>query len=51
MALAWLLKDKRVSSVLIGVSRPAQLTDSLQCLKNIEFSVEELAAIELILQG
>jgi L-glyceraldehyde 3-phosphate reductase len=51
MALAWLLKDKRVSSVLIGVSRPAQLTDSLQCLKNVEFSVEELAAIESILKG
>ena len=50
MALAWLLKDKRVSSVLIGVSRPVQLTDSLQCLNNIEFSAEELAAIESILK-
>ncbi len=50
MALAWLLKDSRVSSVLIGVSRPAQLADSLQCLQNIEFSAEELAAIETILK-
>ncbi|WP_133272735.1 L-glyceraldehyde 3-phosphate reductase [Hymenobacter radiodurans] len=32
MALAWILKDPRVTSVLIGASRPAQLQDSLQCL-------------------
>jgi len=49
MALAWLLKDSRVTSVLIGASRPAQLTDSLKCLDNIEFSAEELAKIEEIL--
>jgi L-glyceraldehyde 3-phosphate reductase len=49
MALAWLLKDQRVTSVLIGASRPEQLTDSLKCLDNIEFSKEELALIEAIL--
>jgi L-glyceraldehyde 3-phosphate reductase len=49
MALAWLLKDSRVTSVLIGASRPEQLTDSLQCLNNIEFSAEELVKIEEIL--
>jgi L-glyceraldehyde 3-phosphate reductase len=49
MALAWLLKDSRVTSVLIGASRPAQLTDSLKCLDNIEFSDEELKKIENIL--
>ena len=49
MALAWLLKDHRVTSVLIGASRPEQLTDSLKCLDNIEFSKEELALIEAIL--
>ena len=49
MALAWLLKDHRVTSVLIGASRPEQLTDSLRCLDNIEFSKEELAQIEAIL--
>jgi L-glyceraldehyde 3-phosphate reductase len=49
MALAWLLKDHRVTSVLIGASRPEQLTDSLKCLDNIEFSKEELAQIEAIL--
>ncbi|MBV8389286.1 MAG: L-glyceraldehyde 3-phosphate reductase [Mucilaginibacter sp.] len=50
MALAWLLKDHRVTSVLIGASRPAQLADSLKCLDNIEFSKEELAKIEGILK-
>ena len=50
MSLAWLLKDNRVTSVLIGASRPEQLADSLQCLDNIVFSEEELKAIEQILQ-
>src|SRR5450432_3315718 len=49
MALAWLLKDNRVTSVLIGASRPEQLADSLKCLDNIVFSGEELAKIETIL--
>jgi L-glyceraldehyde 3-phosphate reductase len=49
MALAWILKDPRVTSVLIGASRPAQLLDSLQCLKSPEFSQEDLSAIEQIL--
>ncbi|MBF9237616.1 L-glyceraldehyde 3-phosphate reductase [Hymenobacter sp. BT683] len=50
MALAWLLKDPRVTSVLIGASRPEQLTDSLRCLESAAFSPEELAGIEQILQ-
>ena len=50
MALAWLLKDSRVTSVLIGASRPEQLADSLKCLDNIEFSKEELDKIESILK-
>ncbi|WP_259071377.1 L-glyceraldehyde 3-phosphate reductase [Mucilaginibacter sp. X4EP1] len=49
MALAWLLKDQRITSVLIGASRPEQLIDSLKCLDNIGFSKEELAQIEEIL--
>jgi L-glyceraldehyde 3-phosphate reductase len=49
MALAWLLKDERVTSVLIGASSPAQLLDSVDCLKNLQFSNEELASIETIL--
>jgi L-glyceraldehyde 3-phosphate reductase len=50
MALSWLLKDERVTSVLIGASKPAQLADSLKCLDNIKFSAEELAKIETILK-
>jgi L-glyceraldehyde 3-phosphate reductase len=50
MALAWLLKDKRVTSVLIGASKPEQLADSLRCQDNINFSEKELAAIEAILK-
>jgi L-glyceraldehyde 3-phosphate reductase len=50
MALAWLLKDERVTSVLIGASKPEQLLDSLKCLENIQFSTEELAEIETILK-
>jgi L-glyceraldehyde 3-phosphate reductase len=51
MALAWLLKDKRVTSVLIGASKPEQLADSLKCQDNINFSTEELSAIEVILKS
>jgi L-glyceraldehyde 3-phosphate reductase len=49
MALAWLLKDKRVTSVLVGASSVQQLDDNLGCLKNLSFSRDELAAIEGIL--
>lgn len=50
MALSWLLKDKRVTSVLIGISKPEQLVDSLHCLSNTQFSDDELNAIENILR-
>jgi L-glyceraldehyde 3-phosphate reductase len=50
MALAWLLKDKRVTSVLIGASSPAQLADSLKSLRNTSFSSDELERIETILK-
>jgi L-glyceraldehyde 3-phosphate reductase len=49
MALSWLLKDNRVTSVLIGASKPEQLADSLKCMSNIQFSGEELKRIETIL--
>lgn len=51
MALAWLLKDYRVTSVLIGASRVSQLEDSLKCLDNLDFSHDELQQIENILLG
>lgn len=50
MALAWLLKDDRVTSVLIGASKSEQLLDSIACLNNLHFSTEELQQIESILQ-
>jgi len=50
MALAWILRDKRITSVLIGVSKPEQVTDSLQCFRNIWFSEDELTEIGRILQ-
>ncbi|WP_200979195.1 L-glyceraldehyde 3-phosphate reductase [Echinicola sp. 20G] len=50
MALSWLLKDERVTSVLIGVSKTSQLEDSLKCLDNLAFTTEELNKIEDILK-
>lgn len=49
MALAWILRDPRVTSVLIGASKPEQLTDSLKSLERIAFEQSELSAIESIL--
>ena len=51
MAIAWLLKDPRITSVLIGVSNVAQLDDNLKTLNNLKFSEEELKKIEFILTG
>jgi L-glyceraldehyde 3-phosphate reductase len=50
MALAWILKDKRITSVLIGASRPEQVTDSIGCLDNLVFSEDELSKINKILK-
>ncbi len=50
MAIAWLLKDSRVTSVLIGASSVAQLNDNLQAQKNLYFTGEELEEIEGILK-
>jgi len=46
MALAWVLRDVRVTSVLIGASSVTQLEDSLACTQNLEFSPEELRKID-----
>lgn len=51
MAIAWLLKDKRVTSVLVGASSAKQLSNSIDALKNTAFTSEELAGIETILAG
>ncbi|CAN5479930.1 L-glyceraldehyde 3-phosphate reductase [soil metagenome] len=49
MALAWILKDKRITSVLLGVSKPEQVLDSIRCLENYSFTTEELDRIKKIL--
>lgn len=46
MAIAWALRDPRVTSALIGARNVEQLSDSLKSLKNLEFSAEELANID-----
>jgi len=46
MAIAWVLRDPRVTSALIGAHSVAQLDDSLKALDNLAFTVEELAAID-----
>jgi L-glyceraldehyde 3-phosphate reductase len=46
MALAWTLRDPRMTSTLIGTSSIAQLEDSLGALQNLEFSADELAEID-----
>ena len=51
MAIAWLLKDKRVTSVLIGASSVNQLQDNLGALKDLLFDEQELLLIEQILKG
>lgn len=50
MAVAWLLKDPRITSVLVGASSPAQLLDSMGAIKNLAFAPEELDAIEAVLK-
>lgn len=46
MALSWVLKDKTVTSVLIGASSSEQILDDLKCIDNTEFSAEELKMID-----
>jgi L-glyceraldehyde 3-phosphate reductase len=50
MALAWLLKDSRVTSVLIGARTLEQLNDNLGTLENLDFSRDELKKIETVIK-
>ena len=49
MALAWVLKDEMVTSVIIGASSVAQLADNLKAIENTKFTAEELETIQRIL--
>ena len=46
MALAWTLRDKRVTSALIGASSPEQVSDSVRALDNLSFTADELKEID-----
>lgn len=48
MALAWILKDGVVTSVLIGASKPEQILDNIKAVNHISFSEEELKKIDEI---
>lgn len=50
MALAWILKDERMTSVIIGASSVEQLNNNIKCIDNLVFSAEELSQIEDILK-
>ncbi|MEO8961683.1 MAG: L-glyceraldehyde 3-phosphate reductase [Ginsengibacter sp.] len=50
IALAWILKDERITSVVLGASKPRQVLESVEAIQNIHFTEEELDKIELILK-
>jgi L-glyceraldehyde 3-phosphate reductase len=50
LALAWTLRDPRVTSALIGASRPEQIIENVGALKNLSFSADELAEIDRFAQ-
>lgn len=49
MALSWVLHNKAVATVLIGASRPEQITENAACIQHLDFSEDELAGIEKVL--
>ncbi|MCI5903729.1 MAG: aldo/keto reductase [Oscillospiraceae bacterium] len=49
MALSWVLHNKAVTTVIIGASRAEQIAENAACVEKIDFSTEELSAIEKIL--
>ncbi|MEU8503887.1 aldo/keto reductase [Streptomyces brevispora] len=51
LALAWVLRGGRVTSAVVGASSVAQLENSVQAVRNLEFSDEELSRIEELLKG
>jgi L-glyceraldehyde 3-phosphate reductase len=51
MAVAWVLRDPRVTSALVGTSKVSQVDDNVGALKNLKFSAEELSRIDGILAG
>lgn len=50
MAISWILKEDRITSVLIGASKPSQILDSVKAIENTVFTKEELKTINTILE-
>ena len=50
MAISWILKDDRITSVLIGASKTEQILDSVKAIKNTVFSENEIIAIDAIVK-
>ena len=50
MAIAWALRDEKMTSVLIGASKVTQIRENLKALENLNFSKEELEKIDEILR-
>ena len=50
MALAWILRKKEITSVLIGASKVEQIVDNVNTLKKLDFTQEELEKLEKILK-
>jgi L-glyceraldehyde 3-phosphate reductase len=48
MALSWVLRDRRITSVVVGASSVQQLEDNIAAIDRLEFSPDELAAIDAI---
>ena len=48
MAIAWLLQDKAITSVIIGASRPEQVTENIKALENLQFTAQELKEIYIL---
>ena len=51
MAVAWVLRDPRVTSALVGTSKVSQVDDNVAALKNLKFSAEELRQVDAVLNG
>lgn len=51
LALSWVLHNKAVATVLIGASRPEQIVENAACIEKLDFSEEEILAIEQILKA
>ena len=49
MALAWVLNNEAVTTVIIGASRPEQIIENAGCINNLEFTENEIAEIEKLI--